>query len=329
MTEAKPSCSYVRGDGTTCPGTVEEEGGQLCFWHHPKVSKEGPDVKQRLEEWADSGESMEGFVLRYAQLQGVKLIDPPRGYNLSRANLFRAQFQGARMFNIDLRGSDLLKSDLSGANLNEAKMQGTDLLGATLDGTRMVRVQWGDQTVQEQQAYAAEAEGRQEDALARFEEAEEVYRSLRRAYDNVGHFDEAGMFFSREMTMRRMLLPKWSTGRAWSKTVDLFCAYGESPPRVIGSAVLLNLVCATAYFAVGVKGPDGRLGFSAEAGFGANLHDFLNCVYFSVVTFTTLGFGDMTPPDGFIRGLAAMQAFTGAFMMAMFVAVFGKKMTRG
>jgi len=36
-------------------------------------------MKQRLEEWAHSGESMEGFILRYAQLQRVKLIDPPAG----------------------------------------------------------------------------------------------------------------------------------------------------------------------------------------------------------------------------------------------------------
>ena len=52
-------------------------------------------------------------------------------------------------------------------------------------------------------------------------------------------------------------------------------------------------------------------------------------MYYSVVTFTTLGYGDMTPPDGIARPLAALQAFAGAFMMAMFVAVFGKKMTRG
>ena len=36
-------------------------------------------MKQRLEEWAHSGESMEGFILRCAQLHRVKLIDPPAG----------------------------------------------------------------------------------------------------------------------------------------------------------------------------------------------------------------------------------------------------------
>ncbi|MEC7841298.1 MAG: potassium channel family protein [Candidatus Latescibacterota bacterium] len=63
---------------------------------------------------------------------------------------------------------------------------------------------------------------------------------------------------------------------------------------VIGSAVLLNFACATAYHRA-PKGPDGPLGFSSRAGFEANFLDFFSCVYYSVVTFTTLGYGDITP----------------------------------
>ncbi len=115
--------------------------------------------------------------------------------------------------------------------------------------------------------------------------------------------------------------------RLWSKTVDLFCAYGESPPRVIGASVLLNLLCAVVYFIVGIEGKNGWAEFDPDSDLATNLFGYLNCVYYSVVTFTTLGYGDMTP-EGIAKPLAAMQAFTGAFMMAMFVAVFGKRMTR-
>ena len=324
--EQPATCTYVRGDGITCPGQIDAEQSDLCFWHDRSASKEGDDIRRRLEEWAGSGESMEGFVLRYAHLEGVKLHSQ-EGLNLSRANLFRAHLQGASMFNIDLRGSELLKADFAGANLNEAKMQDADLLGAILDGTRLERVQWGEQAVQEKAARLASREGRRDDARARFEEAEEIYRKLRQVYDSMGRFVMAGDFFKKEMVMRRMLLPKWSVGRAWSYLVDLFCAYGESAPRVIGSAIVLNLLCAVIYFIDGVKGPDGRLQFDAAAGIGDSLMGYLTCVYYSIVTFTTLGYGDFTP-DGISRPLSAMQAFTGAFMMAMFVAVFSKKMTR-
>ena len=156
-----------------------------------------------------------------------------------------------------------------------------------------------------QQAWAATRSGDKDEAVARFGEAEEIYRRLRQTYDGAGRFDEAGHFFSKEMTMRRMLMPRWSVARVWSKTVDLFCAYGESPPRVIGSAALLNLACAVVYFAVGIKSADGIIGFDSGGTIGENIHHYLNCVYYSVVTFTTLGYGDMTPPDGIARPLAA------------------------
>jgi hypothetical protein len=46
-----------------------------------------------------------------------------------------------------------------------------------------------------------------------------------------------------------------------------------------------------------------------------------------VVTFTTLGYGDIVPL-GLARPLAAFEAFVGSFTMALFVVVFVKKMTR-
>jgi hypothetical protein len=47
-----------------------------------------------------------------------------------------------------------------------------------------------------------------------------------------------------------------------------------------------------------------------------------------VVTFTTLGFGDISPITDAGRAVASVEAFTGAFMIALFVLVFGRKMIR-
>ncbi|MFC1525262.1 ion channel [Candidatus Latescibacterota bacterium] len=330
MTEANQTktCSYVRSDGSRCPGPIEGDG-ELCYWHDPDADKEGDEVKKRLEEWSKSGESMEGFQLRYAHLEGAKLFHFEEYRDLSKANLFRARLQGASLFRLIFQGTDLLKADLNGANLNEAKMQGANILSTTLDGARLERTEWGDACVQEVEAYRQLRGGERDKARATFLEAEEIYRTLRRCYDGAGRFEMAGHFFRKEMTMRRMCMPMWSVDRMWSKVVDMFCAYGESPPRVIGFSVLLNMLCAVAYFGIGVKGPDGPMGFDADVGILTNLKQYGNCMYYSVVTFTTLGYGDVTPPEGILRPLAAFQAFIGAFMMAMFVAVFGKKMTRG
>ena len=63
------TCSYARIDGSHCTGSVESERG-LCFWHDAEIPKDGADVRKRLEEWADTGESMEGFHLHHAALEG-------------------------------------------------------------------------------------------------------------------------------------------------------------------------------------------------------------------------------------------------------------------
>jgi hypothetical protein len=50
-------------------------------------------------------------------------------------------------------------------------------------------------------------------------------------------------------------------------------------------------------------------------------------LFFSVVTFTTLGYGDIAP-FGWSRAVAALEAFVDSFAMALFDVVFVKKMTR-
>ncbi len=175
------SCSYTRSDGSRCPGEIVDTETNLCFWHDSSSPKEGPQVRVQLEEWAESGRSMEGFELRYASLEGLKLSNKPNR-DLRKANLFRASLQGASLFNVDLRGAELMKANLAGANMNETKMQDVNLLGATLDATRLEHVEWSDLCLNERQALDARRAGDEEDALQKLKEAQEVYRALRRAY---------------------------------------------------------------------------------------------------------------------------------------------------
>lgn len=319
------TCAYVLSDGSRCPGEVEPDKS-LCFWHDPKVPKDGPDIRQRLEAWARSGRSMEGFVLRQARLEGARLSSQD-GFDLRRADLSRANLQGASLFNLDLRGAQLLKADFSRANLNHAKLADADLLGAMLEGTKLEEVDWGAVAVQERSAHQMVAEGKQSEAARLYKEAEEVYRNLRRTYDSSGYFQDAGRFFYREMVMRRKLMPRWSAQRFWSKLVDLVCGYGESPPRVLLFSFFSIFGAAVFYLFLGVHTAHGFLIFDAQAGVEENIWRYLTCVYYSVVTFCTIGYGDIVPV-GYARPVAAVEGFIGGFNMALFITVFSKKMTR-
>ena len=53
----------------------------------------------------------------------------------------------------------------------------------------------------------------------------------------------------------------------------------------------------------------------------------LNHLYYSLVTFTTLGYGDMHP-TGWLKALSAIEALTGAVFMALIVAVIARRWMR-
>ncbi len=323
-----PNCGFAGRTGNSCPESAEK-GSDFCFWHDEKQPKTGKDIKARLESLAREGRSLEGFVLKSAHLADVNLTlgNAERSVDLSGADLSRANLTGAHMYSIDLRGANLMKAGLSQANLNRARLEDTNLLGAELEGTRMEQVDWGRHLYQEMLAREAQRQGRAEEAMDLYQEAEEIYRNLTSEMERRGHFQQAGKFYHRGKIMGRMQMRRWSQDWIWSKLVDLLCGYGEQVSRVILFALLVILGCGMLYFFLGVKGPDGLAGYRPGAGVRQNLGDFLLSLYYSVVTFTTLGYGDFVPA-GWSRGVAAIEAFIGAFSISLFVVVFVRKMSK-
>ena len=97
-------------------------------------------------KWMRDEEGGERADLRRADLQGADLRRADlQGADLRRADLRRADLQGADLRGAylrradlqgaDLRGADLQGADLRGAYLQEAYLQGADLQGADFDKT--------------------------------------------------------------------------------------------------------------------------------------------------------------------------------------------------
>ena len=321
------SCKYRYSDHGHCKNDADESG--LCFWHNPKADKSSPFIKRELEKYLLTSSNLEGFQLSLCDLHGIKLMQKGQkeGVNLSYADLYRTNLSKAHLFNINLQHSSLMKTDLSGTNLNLANLRETNMLGTIFSHTKIEHVKWGDKIVQEKLALKAMKKGMKQESLDSFEQAEEIYRNLRKISESRGNFEFAGHFFHKEMVMRRFQLKPFSLQRIISKTVDLFCGYGERPMNVILFSLFVILTCAILYFFVGIQGPETLNLMSFENSVKDNVISFLNALYFSVVTFTTLGYGDLTP-IGFSRLIAASEAFIGSFTLALFVVVFVKKMTR-
>jgi hypothetical protein len=110
------------------------------------------------------------------------------------------------------------------------------------------------------------------------------------------------------------LLPELIFGR-------MLFGYGERPVRVLFASALIIFICAFFYSL-----PDALV---YRAGEMENT-SFFQGLYFSTITFTTLGYGDLYPAqDSAIRLLAMFEAVAGGCLMALFVVCMAKRFSRG
>ncbi|PCK08238.1 MAG: potassium transporter Kef [Alteromonadaceae bacterium] len=295
------------------------------FWQDKK-QKSKSDLVEQLEERAHTGEPMSGFQLRRSNLTGINLVNQgnKNGFQLINSDLYRANLCNAHLFHIDLHNTSLMKANFNGANLHCANLKGCNLLGTIFTNAKLDNIIWDDIVVQEKLALESNDDEERMDYL---QQAEEIYRHLRKQTESQGLFEVAGDFFIREMSVRRYQMPMYSSKRLISKCVDLFCGYGEKPARVINFSMVMITMFALLYFIFGITDGHQIIEFGLDQNLKENANRFLETLYFSVVTFTTLGYGDLAP-SGIARAVAAAEAFIGSFTLALFVVVFVKKMTR-
>lgn len=99
-------------------------------------------------------------------------------------------------------------------------------------------------------------------------------------------------------------------------------AYGASLSRLFTTWGILTVGFGLVYYLLGA-----RLFDPESAGLAWSL-SFGRALYFSIITFTTLGYGDIRPMPGLGSALTATEAILGGIMMALTVLVIGRKFMR-
>jgi len=170
------------------------------------------------------------------------------------------------------------------------------------------------------------------------EAGESAYRLAKRCAQRQGNYRRAGHYHYAEQCAinsrdrkracwrpwrrnfwKRRKSPLW----AWGEFLvgRLLFGYGERPLRVLIAAVAVILCWAAVYWFGGV------VAVTPEGGQIVTCHEFTASLYFSIVTFTTLGYGDLRPPPN-LRLVAGAEAMLGAGLMALFIVSLARKFTR-
>ena len=108
---------------------------------------------------------------------------------------------------------------------------------------------------------------------------------------------------------------------------DFIGRYATDPVRVLMNVVLAVILYGLVYFTIANYFPE--LGAVATT-LPDELNratDFLNCMYYSAITFFTIGYGDYFG-WGLIKFLAVCEGFTGVFLMSYFTVAFVRKILR-
>jgi hypothetical protein len=168
-------------------------------------------------------------------------------------------------------------------------------------------------------------------------EKAEQFRILKENYGRIGNYkseDLAYIQFKRHEHKASLdaALEKSKLNAIWKLPiyalkliiVDRMGLYATSPARVIFSLIIIYFGFSLIHFVSPYFFNTGITCIGEEMGI---IHRFLNTLYYSLITFTTVGYGDCSP-TGFLRSVAAVEGFVGPFMMSYFTVAFARKILR-
>lgn len=244
----------------------------------------------------------EGAILKHCSFQDGRIHD----CYFENADLTHTEFKNANLNNCSFS-----EADLTGANLNAAKLINCSFINANIRDLSTVSTIL-DQKTTFGKELKSELEGNLHFASIEHKQLKEMYKA-----SSLHH--EADFHHYKEMVSKRKSLPKWSPSRILNYIFgDLLSKYGTSFSRVLFTSIITIFICAFFFT------KHDSLHFLGQPLAQASLMDSL---YFSTVTFTTLGYGDYYAV-GAMRYVAAMESFIGAALMSLFTVIVARNIIR-
>jgi uncharacterized protein YjbI with pentapeptide repeats len=301
----------------------------------------------RLAE-TDDQTGQEYVNLRGVNFEGAKLYSS----DLQRVNFCHANLQTADINKASLQGADLNKANLQsahiwGVDLQSASLRGANLRGAFLREANLENADLTDANLQDARFFYANLQGAHLRG-ADLQSADLRMANLQNAciqYANLSDANVAGVRFSRDSRQRNFhgirvatsyggqtfksfvqdqdyLEDLWYSGwwgrlkfRVWYYSSDCGRALW---PWLVWSAFFVEVFALT-YYWLGLES------FNIETGYKYN---WVTILYQSVVTFFSLGPGDIRPLTDWAKAAVMVEVILGYVMLGVLIAIAATKIAR-
>jgi hypothetical protein len=239
---------------------------------------------------------MESAFLMDANLEGVTFIVA----HLEGAKLMGANLKGSNFMGAHLEKADLRRANLEGADLGGAFLEGTNFSSANLDRTNVAGV-----------AYNRLGKFRGIRVTTCY--GSPMFKRFAQDQDFIEELEERGKYKEKSW-------PKRLYWKALYYSWKIFADFGRTPWQWILWSIFFALYFGLNYFFMGRE--------SFKVAVENSLPWLLNSIYYSVVTFTTLGFGDITPITKTAAGFVMAEVILGYVMLGGLISIFATLLAR-
>jgi len=254
-----------------------------------------------------SNAELTGADLTKANLENVNATQVGLGMaTLKEVRMFRTNLEGATLTKADLNGADMRCVCLRGARIREADMSGADFTGSDLREADLALCKVTGANFKD-----ADMRGARLRAVEGFEKADWIGVDIR-------DINFAGAYAMRRSVVDQNYLKefrersRFATMLYWLWWITSDC--GRSLTRWCFWITLQLFLFAGLFKFVGLDYGDHPTSLSP--------------LYYSVVTLTTLGYGDIVPSSSAGQVIAMIEVITGYVMLGGLLSIFSNKMAR-
>ncbi len=153
-----------------------------------------------------------------------------------------------------------------------------------------------------------------------YKEISRIYREIGKKFEGNNLLDYASEYYYLSKCAKHKTLKGY--GKIKSAIFWMLCGYGERPTYALITSLEIIIIFSILYMVTGLSINGEYVTYAEDV-----LSNFSKSLYFSVVTFTTVGYGDITPL-GLSVLLSAIEMFLGVTMVGVWTATLARKIIR-